>query len=105
MIDLTLLDDQDGDEEMSDEELESPDMPTKGWIGLKTVRLNDGSHIVTRLAPDSSSATSGKNQIGVCCFVLLSGCTMRAWARRIRSETGFSMGEGQGFQLQQDFSW
>jgi len=66
VTDLTLLDDQDGDEEMSDEELGSPDMPTKGWIGLKTVRLNHGRHIVIRLAPDSSSATSGEIQKSVC---------------------------------------
>ena len=44
MTDLTLPDDQDEDEEMSDEESGSPDMPTTGWIGLKTVRLNDDSH-------------------------------------------------------------
>jgi len=32
VTDLTLPDDQDGDEMMSNEELGSPDMPTKGWI-------------------------------------------------------------------------
>ena len=64
MTDLTLPDDQDGDEEMSEEEQGSPDMPTKGWIGLKTVRLNECSHRVIRLALGSSSATSGEIQIG-----------------------------------------
>jgi len=61
---LTLPDDQDKDEEMSDKEQGSPDMPTKGWIGLKTVRLNECSHRVIRLALGSSSATSGEIQIG-----------------------------------------
>jgi len=61
--DLTNPDDQDGDEEMSDEEQASPDMSTKGWIGLKTVRLNDGSHRVISTALGSSSATSGEIQI------------------------------------------
>jgi len=56
---LTLPDDQDENEEMSDEEPGSPDMPTKGWIGLKTVRLNDSSHRVIRLTRGSPSATSG----------------------------------------------
>jgi len=64
VTDLTLPDDQDEDEEMTDEEPGSPDMPTKGWIGLKSVRLNDGSHRVIRLATGSSSATSGKFRIG-----------------------------------------
>ena len=41
--DLTLPDDQDQDE-ASNEKPGNPDMPTKGWIGLKSVRLNDGSH-------------------------------------------------------------
>ena len=54
MTDLTLPDDQDEDEEMSDEESGSPDMPTTGWIGLKTVRLNDDSHRVIRLGTGSS---------------------------------------------------
>ena len=63
MTDLTLPDDQDEDEEMSDEEPDSPDMPTTGWIGLKTVRLNDGSHRVIRLAIGSSPTTSGNIQI------------------------------------------
>ena len=53
VTDLTLPDDQDEDEEMTDEEPGSPDMPTKGWIGLKSVRLNDGSHRVIRLAMSS----------------------------------------------------
>jgi len=58
---LTLPDDQDdGDEEMSDEDQGSPDMPTKGWIGLETVRLNDGSHRVLRVSLGSPSAASGE---------------------------------------------
>jgi len=61
---LTLPDDQDEDEEMSDEEPGSPYMPTKGWIGLRTVRLNDGSHRVIRLTRGSPPATSGDIQIG-----------------------------------------
>jgi len=59
---LTLLDDQDEDEEISDEEPDSPDMPTKGWIGLRTVRLNAGRHRVIRLTVVTRgcpSATSG----------------------------------------------
>ena len=38
--------DLDGDEGISDEEQGSPDKPAKleGWIGLRTSRLNDGSH-------------------------------------------------------------
>ena len=39
-------------------------MPTKGWIGLKTTRLNDGSHRVIKLAIESPSATSGDIQMG-----------------------------------------
>jgi len=63
VTDLTLPDDQDRDEEMSHQEPGSPKMPKKGWIGLKTVRPNDGSHRVIRLVPGSSSATSGEIQI------------------------------------------
>ena len=63
MTDLTLPDYQDEDEEMSDEEPGSPDMPTKGWIGLRTVRLNDGRHRIIRLTRGSPSATSGDIQI------------------------------------------
>jgi len=61
---LTLPDDPDEDEELSDEEPGSPDIPTEGWIGLRTVRLNDGSHRVIRLTRGSPSATSGDIQIG-----------------------------------------
>jgi len=60
---LTLPDDQDKDEEITDEEPGSLDMPTKGWIELKTVRLNDGCHRVIRLVMGSSSATSADIQI------------------------------------------
>jgi len=38
-------------------------MPTKGGIGLKTTRLNDGSHRVMGMASGSVSATS-ELQIG-----------------------------------------
>ena len=61
---LTLRDEQDEDGEVSDEELGIPDMQAKGWIGLRTVRLNDGSHRVIRLTRGSPSATSGDIQIG-----------------------------------------
>ena len=64
MTDLTLPDDVDKDEDMSGDEPGNPDMPTKGWTGLKTIRLNDGSHGVIKLAMGSSSATSGNIQIG-----------------------------------------
>jgi len=57
VTDLTLPDDQDKDEEASNEEPGNSDMPTKGWIWLKTVRLNDGSHRVIMLTMGSSSAT------------------------------------------------
>ena len=39
-------------------------MPSKGWIGLKTTRLNDGRHRVIKLAIESPSATSGDIQMG-----------------------------------------
>jgi len=39
-------------------------MPTKGWTGLKSTRLNDGSHRVIKLVIGSPSATSGDIQIG-----------------------------------------
>ena len=39
-------------------------MPTKEWTGLKTIRLNDGSHRVIKLVIGSPSATSGDIQIG-----------------------------------------
>jgi len=61
---LTLPDDQDEDEEISDEAPGNPDLPTKGWTKLKPARLNDGSHGVIELVMGSSSATSGDIQIG-----------------------------------------
>ena len=64
VTDLTLLDDQDEDEEMSNEEPGSPDMPTKGCIGLGTFWLNDGSLGVLRLTRGSPPAISGDIQIG-----------------------------------------
>ena len=61
---LTLPDDDGEDGEVSDEELNIPDMQTRGWIGLSTVRLNDDSHRDIRLTRGSPSATSGDIQIG-----------------------------------------
>jgi len=54
----------DVDEGISDDEQGNPDMPSKGWTGLKTTRLNDGSHRVIKLAIGSPSATSGDIQMG-----------------------------------------
>jgi len=54
----------DVDEDISDDEQGNPDMPTKGWTGLKTTRLNDGSHRVIKLVVGSPSATSGDIQMG-----------------------------------------
>ena len=66
MIDLTSSNERgsDVDEDISDDEQGNPDMPTKGWTGLKTSRLNDGSHRVIKLVIGSPSATSGDIQIG-----------------------------------------
>ena len=64
MTELTLPNDPDEDEDMSDDELGNPDMHTKGWTGLKTTRLNDGCHRVIKLVMGSSSATSGDIQVG-----------------------------------------
>ena len=60
--DLTLQDSQ--DEETSEDEQGSQDMPTKKGIGLKTTRLNGGSHRVIGMASSSASAASGELQIG-----------------------------------------
>jgi len=54
----------DEDEDISDDEQGNPDMPTKEWTGLKTIRLNDGSHRVIKLVIGSPSATSGDIQTG-----------------------------------------
>ena len=62
MTDLTLQDSQ--DEETSEDEQGSQDMPTKKGIGLKTTRLNGGSHRVIGMASSSASAASGELQIG-----------------------------------------
>ena len=64
MTDQTLPDDLIEDGNVSDDESSNPDMSTKEWTGLKTTRLNDGSHRVIKLAMGSSSATSGDIQIG-----------------------------------------
>jgi len=53
-----IQDDQAGVSDSSDEEQGSPDMPTKGWTGLKTARLNDDSHRVIRFAAELSAASS-----------------------------------------------
>jgi len=63
VIDLTLLNDPDEDEDMSDDEPGNPDMPTKGWTGLKTTRLNDGSHSVIKLVIGSPSATKATSKL------------------------------------------
>jgi hypothetical protein len=42
----------------------TPTCPTKGWTGLKTTRLNDGSHGVIKLVIGSPSATYGDIPIG-----------------------------------------
>jgi len=63
VTDQTLPNDPDEDEDMSDDELCNPDMPTKGWTGLKTTRLNDSSRRVIKLLIGSPSATSGDIQI------------------------------------------
>jgi len=39
-------------------------MPRKGWIGLKTARLNNSSQRVIGPATGSSAATCGELQIG-----------------------------------------
>ena len=52
------------DKNISDDEQGNPDMPTKGWTGLNTTRLNDGSHRVIKLVIGSPSETSGDTQIG-----------------------------------------
>jgi len=66
VIDLTSPNERgsDVDEGISDDEQGDPDMPSKGWTGLKTTRLNDGSHRVIKLAIESPSATSGDIQMG-----------------------------------------
>jgi len=63
MTNLTLPNDPDEDEDMSDDEVGNPDMSTKGLTGLQTTRLNDGSHRVIKLVMGSPSATSGDIQI------------------------------------------
>ena len=65
-IDLTSPNERgsDVDEGISDDEQGNPDMPSKGWTGLKTSRLNDGSRRVIKLAIGSPSATSGEIQMG-----------------------------------------
>jgi len=62
VTDMTLQNSQ--DEEISEKEQGSQDMPTKGWIGLNTIRLNDGSHRVIEMASGSVSAIGGELQIG-----------------------------------------
>jgi hypothetical protein len=61
VIDLTSPNERgsDADEDISNDEQGNPDMPTKGWTGLKTTRLNDGSHKVIKLVIGCPSATSG----------------------------------------------
>jgi hypothetical protein len=54
----------DVDEGISDDGQGNPDMPSKGWTGLKTTRLNDGSHRIIKLAIGSPSATSGDILMG-----------------------------------------
>ena len=59
VIDRTSPNDRgsDVDEGISDDGQGNPDMPSKGWTGLKTTRLNDGSHRIIKLSSGSSSAT------------------------------------------------
>jgi len=66
VIDLTSPNEtgSDVDDDISDDEQGNPDMPTKGWTGLKTTRLNDGSHRVIKLVIGSPSATSGDIHMG-----------------------------------------
>jgi len=65
-IDLTSPNERgsDVDEGISDDGQGNPDMPSKGWTGLKTTRLNDGSHRIVRLSIGSPSATSGDIVMG-----------------------------------------
>jgi len=70
VTDLTIPDGHEDDEETSDEgllfvrEQATRTCPERDGIGLKTARLDDGSHRVMGLAMGSSTATSGKLQIG-----------------------------------------